>query len=354
MPRSVGHDVGMREGGSAVVHVDVGYLLAAAAERLTKTSLRASIRVDYARLVSGLIAAAEEDCGGSVLRLYWYDAARGGTPNDEQRQIGLLPRTKIRIGRIGFSGEQKGVDLRLGLDLVSNAQRRVAECAYLISGDDDLAEAVEDAQAFGGQVILFGVPAPEVSLGVASTAVNLALAADRIQPIPAALLDETVAVARQPSPAPAPSAVGPGAGSVAGSAPAPRPPVPKPGPGYARPVGALPPATPTQSRAVYSTQTGVGGSGQEPVYIADSTAEEITEIAQRLVAAWYSSATPGQVEALVGQKPQIPPDMDRVLILDAARRLQLPDLPAEFRYALRDAFWAAIDRLAGGSSSSAP
>ena len=52
-------------------------------------------------------------------RIYCYDGARGGVPTDEQRKIGLLPRTKIRIGRLSYAGEQKCVDLRLGLQLVA-------------------------------------------------------------------------------------------------------------------------------------------------------------------------------------------------------------------------------------------
>jgi hypothetical protein len=42
------------------LYIDAGYLLAAAATRVTGTSLRAGIHVDYDALVTALVAKAEE------------------------------------------------------------------------------------------------------------------------------------------------------------------------------------------------------------------------------------------------------------------------------------------------------
>lgn len=238
--------------GGCVVYVDAGYLLAAAAQRVTGTTLRTSISVDFPALIEGIIAAAETDSQRPLLRLYWYDAARHGTATAEHRGIGLLPRTKIRIGRIGISGEQKGVDLRLGLDLVSNAQRQVAGVAYLVSGDDDLAEAVEDAQAFGPQVILLGVPSDH-RLGVASTAENLALAADRILALDEALLERTMTRAA-PAAARYTPATAPAMGAPATGSPLPTP-IPKPGPDL-KPSPAL-----SGTRPPTRGRTGVGRTG---------------------------------------------------------------------------------------------
>ena len=101
------------------VYVDVGYLLASAATRVTGSSLRSSIEVDYPGLVAALVQQVEGDSGLPVLRVNWYDsgARPGGQPDHHQDQIGLLPQVKLRLGRLSYAGEQKGVDVRLGLDL---------------------------------------------------------------------------------------------------------------------------------------------------------------------------------------------------------------------------------------------
>ena len=95
-----------------------------------------------------------------LLRVHWYDSGRrsGGAPDASQEAIGMLPRVKLRLGRISPQGEQKGVDLRIGLDLAAHGRNRVVDVIYLVSGDDDLCEAVEEAQNHGVQVVLMAVP----------------------------------------------------------------------------------------------------------------------------------------------------------------------------------------------------
>ena len=66
----------------------------------------------------------------------------------------MLPRVKLRLGRLSYTGEQKGVDLRIGLDLVMHARNQAVDVMYLVSGDDDLTEAVEEVQGHGIPVIL--------------------------------------------------------------------------------------------------------------------------------------------------------------------------------------------------------
>ncbi|MDO5629603.1 MAG: NYN domain-containing protein, partial [Mobilicoccus sp.] len=142
------------------VYVDVGYLLAAAATRVTGSSLRRGVQTDYASLIAWLGGHAQEDSGLPLLRINWYDAGGrpGGMPDPSQDEIGQLPGVKLRLGRLSYSGEQKGVDVRIGLDLAIQAQHRVADVVYLVSGDDDLTEAVEEAQSQGVQVVLLAVP----------------------------------------------------------------------------------------------------------------------------------------------------------------------------------------------------
>lgn len=144
------------------IYVDAGYLLASAATRVTGTSLRRGVQVDHTALIQGLIAQAEAESGMPLLRVNWYDSGGrpGGMPDFHQDDIGLLPRVKLRLGRLSHTGEQKGVDLRMGLDLATYARNRVVDVIYLVSGDDDLTEAVEEAQFHGLQVIIMAVPGP--------------------------------------------------------------------------------------------------------------------------------------------------------------------------------------------------
>lgn len=63
-----------------------------------------------------------------AVRISAYYASTGTTPHTEEcpamntSKSGMLPRVKLRLGRVGFEGQQKGVDLRIGLDMVTHAR----------------------------------------------------------------------------------------------------------------------------------------------------------------------------------------------------------------------------------------
>ncbi len=176
----------------SALYIDAGYLLASAATRVCGTSLRASVQVDHEKLIAGLIEQVERESGLPLMRANWYDSGNGsgGQPDATQAHLGMMPRVKLRLGRRSYSGEQKGVDLRLGLDLVTQARNRAIDIAYLLSGDDDLTEAVEEAQDHGVQVIVLAVPSPQ---GAAhAVARHLQMEADGLSLIDAATIDETV------------------------------------------------------------------------------------------------------------------------------------------------------------------
>lgn len=172
----------------SAVFIDAGFLLAVGSTETTGTSLRSSTVVDVRRLIRGIVERTWEDSGLSPLRVYWYDASRNGIMADEHKKIALIDDVKVRLGRIGINGAQKGVDLRLGLDMVEVARTRSARVAYLLCGDDDIAEAVEAAQDQGMKVVLMGLEDPHRRVGLASVAEHLALQVDRILPIPADLI----------------------------------------------------------------------------------------------------------------------------------------------------------------------
>ena len=336
------------------IHIDAGYLYGALATRTTGSANRAAIKVIESALITELVAAATADSGLRLLRVLWYDAARDGIPDQHQKRIGLVDSVKLRMGRINPYGEQKGVDLRLGLDLVNLGVSRAAEVAYVISGDDDLTEAVEDAQNLGVQVKLMAVP--DANGRPLSVAGNLSLAVDGILTIPASVIDLTVSrIVRPPAavasaepteptePADAPESERPDdAKPTSHVVPKPRPSVIPP----PVPAGAAPPARPAapvpRPMPVYSTSSGMpGGQGWD----RDIDPDLVEAIARSVYDVWATTAGDDERAAMLAGRPNIPPEIDRILLQDFVNRTGIYDIPTDSRYLLRDAFWVAV----GGS-----
>jgi len=143
----------------SAIFVDAGYLLAAGGLLTCGTTSRAALKCDYPGLTTKLARWVEEhnDRRLSCLRTYWYDGAVNAVPSADHERIGGLPYVKVRLGRI-IRGEQKGVDALIYRDLMTLARERAINCAYLVSGDEDLREGVVAAQDMGVQVVLLGVP----------------------------------------------------------------------------------------------------------------------------------------------------------------------------------------------------
>ena len=322
------------------VYVDAGYLLAAAATRLTGTSLRSGISVDHPLLIQTLSARAEQSSDLPLLRVYWYDAARDGRLERSHEEIGLLPSVKVRLGRIGYENEQKGVDLRIGLDMVAHARNGSIDTMFLVSGDDDLTEAVEEAQALGVRVTLLAVSGVDGRPHGVSR--HLHLAADGLELLQSPELDApiglrtkaiTAAVATSPTPTKQTD-----------------PPAPSPADLAQRRILTVPPGVRNEpSKAApavaYSSSTG-GATSIAPAY--ERTEEEqahlIEEVARRVLDTWIATATPEQRRDLHEGKPSIPRDVDRALLRDASEALGMYDLPDPVRYRLRDEFWENVDR----------
>ncbi|TQM54608.1 NYN domain-containing protein [Humibacillus xanthopallidus] len=345
------------------LYVDVGYLLAASATRVTGTSLRSGVVVSYPDLVARLVAAAEEASGMPLLRVHWYDSGRrsGGAPDGAQEAIGMLPRVKLRLGRISPQGEQKGVDLRIGLDLAAHGRNRVVDVIYLVSGDDDLCEAVEEAQNHGVQVVLMAVPDRAGKPHAVSK--HLIREADDLIVLDGSVVDDTVHVRQlQPEEAPVGSAAAAGAegGTVvplpgprsseaaatasAGSEPRPTPamlagqrPVARAADatgGSARPGSAA-------SRPIWSSSSDGAGSRQTASTSA-SELELIDEVCRGVISAWSVTASADDRRRMLAERPYIPNDLDRALLLDLSARLGVYDVDEHLRYLLRDHFWEVL------------
>ncbi|MVU79009.1 NYN domain-containing protein [Nocardia sp. ET3-3] len=318
------------------LYIDAGYLLASAATRVTGTSLRSGIHVDYDKLIKSLAQLAETRSGLPMLRAHWYDSARNGVPDVQQERIGELPRVKLRLGRFGVNGEQKGVDLRIGLDLVAHARNNASDVFFLLSGDDDLTEAVEEAQVHGVQVVLLAVPNTDKKAHAVSK--HLILAADELDIIGGDTVDAAVLkVDRRPEPKPIPAR--PAATSPRPAAAAPRPAFPTPrdlaslsvDPAAARPTSVL----------AYTVSTG------SPAHVLPGYGDEhekyIDEVVRRVLASFRESASAEEKLELQRAKPWIPPEIDRALLQDVSDSIQCYDLNEQVRCRLRARFWEIHD-----------
>jgi uncharacterized LabA/DUF88 family protein len=309
------------------LYVDAGYLIAAAATRLTGSSLRRGVSVDYAKVISGLVQLVEERTGLPLLRVYWYDAAKNGIADSDQEQIALLPKVKLRLGRVGVEGEQKGVDLRIGLDMVGHSRNGAVDVIYLLSGDDDLTEAVEEAQNQGVQVVALAVP---TSAGTPhGISRHLLRAADGLEVMDGGVLDAAVSAVK---------AVAPSTPSLPVLTSGAKPPSPAELSKRPSALAPLPPST------AYS-----GGTGTKP-YIAPEYQRDsaeltatISSVARKAYEAWSATATPTQREDLTSGRPTIPRDLDRALLVDVSEALGEYTLSDQVRVQLRAGFWAVVD-----------
>lgn len=333
------------------IYIDAGYLLSASATRAAGTSLRSSIHVEYGTFVRSLSQQAEQMTSLPVLRSYWYDSARDGVPDAQQSRIGELDRVKLRLGRFGMDGQQKGVDLRIGLDLVNHARRRTADVFILVSGDDDLSEAVEEAQAHGVQVVVMAVPTREGKPQGVSR--HLVRAADLVALVDAATLDAAVLKVQVPeveidfprvdeapknelNTEPETSPHNPLSDAVRSSVDIP---VPTPNDLLARPRRAVP--SPPRSIIAYSTSS----TAPSNYGAADRTDHEATikDVATRVLAAFRASATTEDLAGLFQAQPSVPRDIDRALLMDLSDALGVYDVPEPIRYRARQVFWEIVD-----------
>lgn len=324
------------------VYVDAGYLLSAAATRVTGTSLRNGISADYPGFLESLILESETLTELPVLRVNWYDAAQDGIPDQTQERIGVLPRVKLRLGRFGFDGQQKGVDLRIGLDMVAHARNGAVETIVLVSGDDDLTEAVEEVQVQGVQVILLAVPALDGRPHGVSK--HLHRAADNLEVMQSTMLDEFIHRRRTSAVTVLPT---PTTGSM--STPATttsRAPSPAVLAGTTRtlPTSAVTtPNHPTAAMVLSEASEVLPVIAAEYVSADEEVVRSIDGIARKVVAAFRTSVSTEELVALEAGRPSIPRDVDRALLRDLSEALDTDNLDEEVRTQLRKRFWEMVD-----------
>ena len=65
-----------------------------------------------------------------------------------------------------------------------------------------------------------------------------------------------------------------------------------------------------------------------------------------MIATWSITASAADRTRLMSQKPFIPGDLDRALLLDLSARLDRYDVEDQLRFVLRDHFWELVGELA--------
>lgn len=318
------------------IFVDAGYLIASAATRLTGSSFRKGVNVDYAKLITSLTACVEEWSGLPLLRVYWYDAGRGGQPDADQERIAALPDVKLRLGRVGVEGEQKGVDLRIGLDMVSHSRNAAVDTIYLVSGDDDLTEAVEEAQSQGVRIVVLAVPGATGNAHAVSR--HLEQASDGVRVLDGELIDATIS--RTPA-----SKAAAGIAVVAGASAHTSGTEEEPAKTATSPIH-IPRPVPTAP----ALQVAYSSDGMTKPYIASEYRQDpvemrpkIIEVVERAYDSWLRQATAEQKRDLLIGKPSIPRDLDRALLVDLSDVVNDYTLSDAVRFELRARFWDAVE-----------
>ena len=145
------------------VMVDAGYLLHQGVEIASgrASDERRDLELtDPPALIQLLVAQSKAALGlqgTKLLRVYWYDGVLAGGHTSQQRQICELPDVSFRAGMVNSRGQQKGVDSLIVTDLVELASNRAISDAALVTGDSDLAIAIELAQKKGVRIAVLGV-----------------------------------------------------------------------------------------------------------------------------------------------------------------------------------------------------
>ncbi|MGH3387247.1 MAG: NYN domain-containing protein [Actinomadura sp.] len=141
----------------SALFVDAGYLLADGAMAVHGTRQRESVSWDFGGLLQLLGNVTRERTGLPLLRCYWYEATVEGHRSAEHDALADLPGLKLRLGRIR-PGRREGVDTEIHRDLMALARNNAIADAVVVSGDEDLVQAITDAQALGVRVTIVHVP----------------------------------------------------------------------------------------------------------------------------------------------------------------------------------------------------
>ncbi|MFI9593525.1 NYN domain-containing protein [Nonomuraea sp. NPDC052265] len=138
--------------------VDAGYLLADGAMAVHGTRHREAVAWDYPGLLQLMTNLSRERTGLPLLRCYWYEATVEGRRTPEHDALADIPGLKLRLSRIR-PGRREGVDAQVHRDLMTLARNNAICDAVVVSGDEDLAQVVCDAQDLGIRITVIHIAA---------------------------------------------------------------------------------------------------------------------------------------------------------------------------------------------------
>jgi len=156
-------DFGGRSLARLMAFIDGGYLRSNFELKCNSTSLNFEVLKN--EFVSNFNANCQGKYDGDLLRVYYYDAAV--KPSNEKfkaqenyfSKIRAINGFDIRLGRLIHSGNQgtgrlrqKGVDVRLAVDMISKAYQNHYDFAILLAGDNDFLDVVEEVKDAGKRV----------------------------------------------------------------------------------------------------------------------------------------------------------------------------------------------------------
>ncbi|ROO90530.1 uncharacterized LabA/DUF88 family protein [Actinocorallia herbida] len=136
--------------------VDAGYLLADGAMAVHGVRQREQVSWDFPGLLQLLGNLARERAGMPLLRCYWYETSVEGRRTPEHEALADLPGLKLRLSR-SRPGRRESVDAELHRDLMTLARNGAIADAVVVSGDEDLAAVLQDAQDLGIRVTVVHV-----------------------------------------------------------------------------------------------------------------------------------------------------------------------------------------------------
>jgi len=105
-----------------------------------------------------------------IVKVYYYNAPvnQKEKPDQYKRQqkfyasLKKNPKIEIKLGRLekrpNGPPAEKGVDVKIAVDIITFAYLNVYDTAILVSGDADFVPAIKAAQDFGKQVINVSFP----------------------------------------------------------------------------------------------------------------------------------------------------------------------------------------------------
>ncbi|MBP2708465.1 NYN domain-containing protein [Microbispora sp. RL4-1S] len=140
--------------------VDAGYVLADGAMAVHGTRHREAVAWDFPGLLQLLTGLSRERTGLPLLRCYWYEATIEGRRTPEHDVLADIPGLKLRLARIR-PGRREGVDAQVHRDLMTLARNNAVCDAVVVSGDEDLAQVVSDAQDLGIRVTVMQIAAAD-------------------------------------------------------------------------------------------------------------------------------------------------------------------------------------------------